>query len=173
MSRVAFIDESQRGDFYALASIALPHRHIGTARKAVRSLAPTKVARRHFTKESEPVRRRMLDVFRDLPGTSVVAVSKGHRSVTACRSELLSHLVTYLLGRGLDRIVFDHVDDAGRRRDLQTLWNTLGRRSRITYDHEVAHTTEPLLWVPDAIAWCAGRPEWRGQLDGWVTTLSG
>ena len=79
-------------------------------------------------------------------------------------------MLTAALGSlGVDRIVLDHTDASQRDRDRQVLAPLLAR-SGVTYSHEVAHTTEPMLWIPDAIAWCAGaKAEWRSQLDGWVT----
>lgn len=173
MSRIAFVDESQRTGFYALAAIAIPHSHVTEVRKALQTIAVRdgQRRRRHFVKEEDRDRKHMLDLFRGLPGASTVCVSTTHTSIPRCRHQLLSTLVTHLLDGGLDRLILDHVDDKQQRRDKQTLWQILGRNSDISFSHEIAHSTEPLLWIPDAIAWCAGRSDWRDQLDGWVTTI--
>jgi hypothetical protein len=172
MSRIAYLDESQRSGFYALAAIAIPHGQVAAARQAVRSIAvPGGRRRRHFVKEEDRDRKQMLATFRQLPGTTTVCVSTTHSSIVDCRAKLLGVLVRHLVSGGLDRLVLDHVDDGLRKRDKQVLWNVLGRHSAIAFSHEVAHTVEPMLWIPDAVAWCAGRDDWRSELDGWVTIV--
>jgi len=172
VSRIAYLDESQRAGFYAPAAIALPHGQVAVARRMVRSIAvPGGRRRRHFVKEEDRDRKQMLATFRQLPGATTVCVSTGHTSVVGCRAKLLAVLVRHLASEGLDRLVLDHVDDGLRKRDRQVLWNVLGRQSEVAFSHEVAHTDEPMLWVPDAVAWCAGRDGWRTELDGWVTIV--
>lgn len=172
MTRIAYLDESQRRGSYAIAAFAIPHGSVRLARMMVRSVAVTDGRRRrHFVKEEDRDRKQMLTTFRDLPGASVVCISANPTSVPACRAELLGVLVGHLLVGGLDRIVLDHVDDNTQRRDRRVLVKTL-RGTRISYGFEPPHSTEMMLWVPDAVAWCAGRNEWRHELRDWVTTIA-
>jgi hypothetical protein len=168
---VAYIDESQRGQRYLMAAAAIDSRTAADVRKAMGQLRPGGgQARRHFHKESAVMRRKMLDTYRELPGVSiVVADDRGGRRTIDQRRRCLTVLVAALLPLGVERLVFDHTDPTQRDRDRQILAPLLARTG-VTYSHEVAHTTEPMLWIPDAIVWCAGaKPEWRVQLDGWVT----
>ncbi len=170
MPEVAYIDESRRGARYLLAAALIEHHAVATVRQAVKALAPGGgPTRRHFVRESDVSRRKCLAAYRALPGTTIVIYEDrgpGRRPVDQ-RDACLDHLASELLGRRVDRLVLDHVDHAQRRRDRQLL----GRRldgTGVSYGHEPAHSTEPLLWLPDAAAWCAGRPDWRHQLEGWA-----
>jgi hypothetical protein len=168
---VAYVDESQRGSRYLMAAAAIDSRALAEVRKAIGQFRPAGgKARRHFVKESAATRRKMLDVYRTLPGVSVVvADDRTGRSAIDQRRRCLAVLIAALRPLGVDRIILDHTDASQRDRDRQVLARLLAR-SGVTYSHEVAHTTEPMLWIPDAIVWCAGaKAEWRTQLDGWVT----
>jgi hypothetical protein len=168
---VAYVDESQRGPRYLMAAAAIDSRTTAEARKAIGQLRPGGgQARRHFHKESAVMRRKMLDTYRALAGVSiVVADDRDGKPAIDQRRRCLTVLVAALLPLGVDRLVFDHTDPAQRDRDRQVLAPLLARTG-VTYSHEVAHTTEPMLWIPDAIVWCAGaKAEWRSHLDGWVT----
>lgn len=169
MTRIAFIDESQRQGFYALAAIAVPHANVAKARREIRRLAPRQVVRRHFVKESNQVRKEMLATFAALPAASYACLTTASLPVVEQRALLLRTLVIDLVAGGLDRLLLDHVDDAQQRRDRQVLAHAL-RGIDVAYDFGPPHTSEPMLWAPDAIAWCAGRRDWRPQLDGWVMT---
>lgn len=126
--------------------------------------------RRHFVRESERDKKQLLDLYRVLPGAaaSVYVVTGSGRPVDQ-RVDALERLVAHLLIDGLDRVILDHVHDAQQRRDRQTLARALRGRD-VSYSFETAHSTEPLLWIPDAVAWCVGRNDWRHHLDGWVQT---
>jgi len=130
-----------------------------------------------MVKESDAERRKMLDTFKDLPGANVtICVVTSAGPVPTRRARAFDALVARLLEGGLDRLVLDHVDVAQQRRDRQTLGRALQagpRHQAVTYSHEPAHSTEPMLWVPDAAAWCAGRRDrWRHDLDDWATTFT-
>ena len=127
--------------------------------------------RRHFVKEEDRDRKQMLAVFRELPGASIVCISTKHTSVIECRATLLRTLAAHLIDGGISRIVLDHVDDTQQRRDRRTLAAVL-RGTTVTYGFESPQSTEIMLWVPDAVAWCAGRAGWRSDLQGWVTRIT-
>lgn len=172
MTRIAYLDESQRPDSYAIAAIAIPHGAVPRARSLIKTVAVRDGRRRrHFVKEEDRDRQRMLAVFRELPGASSVCISTTHASVPECRAQLLDRLMAHLLAGGLDRIVLDHVDHKMQYRDKQVLIRAL-RGTGVSYSFEPPHTTETMLWVPDAVAWCAGRDGWRGELADWVTTIT-
>jgi hypothetical protein len=168
---VAYVDESQRSSHYLMAAVAIDSSTLAEVRRVVGQFRPGGgQARRHFVKESAATRRKLLDAYRALPGVSIVVADdqRGDSAVDQ-RRRCVSLLVGALLPFGVDRIVFDHTDSVQRDRDRQVLAPLLAQTG-VAYSHEVAHTTEPMLWIPDAVAWCAGaKPEWRAQLEGWVT----
>lgn len=172
MSRIAYLDESQRGDFYAIAAIAVPHGAVGEARRMLRAVSPKgRVVRRHFVKESERERKRLLGVFRELPGATYVCMTTSSDAVVERRALLLDRVVQQLLVGGLDRLVLDYIDEEQQRRDRKVLWSTLRSARTVEFSYEVPHSGEPMLWVPDALAWCAGHPDWRSSLVDWVNVL--
>jgi hypothetical protein len=167
---IAYIDESQRNGRYLLGAMVVDHRSVAAVRRALTAAnPPSGVGRRHFTKEKDSERKQLVAFYRELPGTtvSVYVIDASAGPPVAQRARALHLLVPQLLELGVDRIVFDHVDHADALRDRQILVK-LTRGYDVDYGHEPPHTSEPMLWVPDAAAWCAGRPGWKAELEGWV-----
>jgi hypothetical protein len=174
MTRIAYLDESFEKGRYIVAAFAVDHRSVVDVRQQLRSHAPKGASRRHFVNESQSERRKMLDTFRALPGTEVLVwVETRTGSTLRRRHRALEAAVGLLLPGGLDRIVLDHVHAHQQAQDRQTLGRALNATAlgrRVAYSHEPAHSTEPMLWVPDAAAWCARRTDrWRTELDGWAS----
>lgn len=114
------------------------------------------------------MRRKVLGVFRELVGVELLVYeTTGACRTIEARARCLDLMMAELLGGGISRVVLDHVEHTQRRRDRQLLARRLDGTA-ISYGHEPAHSREPMLWIPDAIAWCAGRQEWRRALAGWV-----
>jgi hypothetical protein len=162
--------ESQRGRRYLVAAMAAPVASVAAVRRELGHVAPRgRASRRHFVKESDVERRKLLAVYRALPGIDVLVYEhRGGARALDQRERCLDLVATELLGRGACRLVLDHVDDAQRRRDRRVLARRLDGTG-VSYGHEPAHSREPMLWVPDAAAWCAGRSDWRSHIDGWAT----
>jgi len=168
MTRNAYVDESQRDTGYVMAAVSVDHGSVADVRRELALLAPKGAMRRHFVRESDQAKRRMLAAFGELPGVEVVAIRTGAiGTVIEQRSRTLRSLVALVQAGGLDRIVLDHVEPLQRSRDRRDISQVL-RGSRTLYGHEPSHSTEPLLWIPDAIAWCIGRRDWRARIDPWV-----
>lgn len=170
MTRIAYIDESQRNGFYAMAAVTIAPSDVPDVRRQVRTLAPIGVRRRHFVKESDTTRRQMLDVFKTSPALNFVWITTAAAAVVDQRRLVLQALLETLAGIEVDRIVFDHVDHHQQLLDRRVLAHTL-RGTDISYSFEVPHASEPMLWIPDAVAWCAGRPHWKVDLEPWVQTI--
>lgn len=171
MTRIAYLDESQRSRVYAVTTVAIEHSAVSTVRAQVRSLRPKQVARRHFVKESDESKLRMLDLFRDLQGVDITTVSCGAAAKPlAQRAACLDVLARRLREGGCDRLILDHVEPVQQGRDRSVLAPVFGG-SGISYSYEVAHSTEPMLWIPDAVAWCVGKPAWRRHIEDWTTII--
>jgi len=102
----------------------------------------------------------MIALFAELPSSSYVCVTKSAKRPIERRAIVLDALVAQLVEGGLDRLVLGHIDPDQQRLDRQVLARVL-RGTGVAYSHEVANTSEPMLWVPDAIACCAGHPSRR------------
>jgi hypothetical protein len=173
MPHLAYLDESFDKSRYVVAALGVEHGAVAVVRRQLRSCAPRGATRRHFYTESPNVKQKMLDTFRSLPGTEVLVWTETRTGSTVRRrARAIEGLVALLLARGLDRVVFDHVHASQQREDRQTLARALrasplGRA--VTYSHEPAQSCEPMLWIPDAAAWCAHRTDrWHRELDGWA-----
>lgn len=67
-------------------------------------------------------------------------------------------LVPQLVGIGVVELTIEQVDKGDKARDLRDIRNALlamGRASDLTHAHKDP-TGEPMLWLADAIVWCAG-----------------
>lgn len=82
------------------------------------------------------------------------------------REECLSAVVADAALHGVTRIVLER-DDSIEKFDRKILYREFevnSARSTITYAHTTA-SAEPLLWVPDAIAWSYARGgEWSARI---------
>jgi hypothetical protein len=172
VTRIAYLDESLRPGGFVLAAVAVEHGRVESIRREIRAAAPLGGGRRrHFSKESDGERKRLLDAYRVLPGSAVSAVAvKGCGRPVDHRASALELLVSHLIEDGLSRLILDHVDEKQRRRDRQVLSAAL-RGHVISYSHEPAHSREPMLWVPDAVAWCLGRAAWRLHVTTWARVI--
>jgi hypothetical protein len=65
------------------------------------------------------------------------------------------------------KLTIEQIDEGGKARDLRDIRSALlalDREPRLTYKHE-DQFGKPLLWVADAIAWCAGAGgTWRARI---------
>lgn len=76
-------------------------------------------------------------------------------------------LVPQLVAFGVVKLTIEQIDEGGKARDLRNIRDALlamDRVSDLTYQHE-DQAGKPMLWVADAIAWCAGAGgTWRARI---------
>lgn len=86
---------------------------------------------------------------------------------TDARSECWRMLVSQLVGLGVVELTIEQIDKGGKARDLRDIRNALlamGRESDLVYAHKDP-VGEPMLWMADATAWCAGAGgTWRARI---------
>ena len=100
----------------------------------------------------------MLTAICELPVEALVYVSDAKSQVQARRA-CLEAVVADLVGEGAARLVLE-LSDGDLAADRRTLFASVrkygedlpGTGASLRYDHLRA-TAEPLLWVPDAVAW--------------------
>lgn len=164
MSRHAFIDESTRGQSYLICAATVATGDLATTRAALRGLRAKGQRRIHFATESDPRRRSILAGISRLEVTSVVYVAK-HRDQVAARSAIIRSAAGDLHGDGVTRLVLESREGQDQR-DRSDIYSALGPRPnpRFEYTHDIG-ANEPLLWVPDAVAWAYGRGrDWRRRV---------
>jgi hypothetical protein len=160
-----FVDESKRQS-YVMVAVGLGSAQVGSARAVVRGLRAAGTRRVHFQSENDMARRRFLDrvaLMHLEHGMWVrVYVTSGRKELENRRA-ILTRMVDDLVEARADRLVLER-DDSTVVHDEQAIKRARADTRAIgslRYDH-LRSSEEPMLWVPDAIAWawCRDRA-WR------------
>ncbi|MES2169456.1 MAG: hypothetical protein V4479_01855, partial [Actinomycetota bacterium] len=104
----------------------------------------------------------------------MVAVQVSGRSIRSARDAAFAELTTQLSELDVGRLIIESCDQD--RRDVQVIGDrlaALGLLGSIDIHHMNPHD-EPLLWIPDAIAWAYGKgsKEWRSLVAPMITTFT-
>lgn len=168
-----FVDEVKQATHNLLvAAAALPPRRLAHARKVVCALVLPGQRRLHLVKEKPGRRKLVLDAIAEL----APAVTVYEAPTTAKRRQrevCLRALVDDLVEAGATRLVLER-DDVVLDVDKRVLYRRIHELGHpdLRYDHLRAHE-EPLLAIPDAIAWCWNRGGWwRQHVADFVTMRS-
>ncbi|MBV9143340.1 MAG: hypothetical protein JO115_20890 [Pseudonocardiales bacterium] len=81
-------------------------------------------------------------------------------------SKCWTKLVPQLVELGVTELTIERVQggETRDRRDIRAALKAIGQGQELTYQH-VDATGEPMLWVADAVAWCAGAgSHWRMRI---------
>lgn len=163
MSSYAFIDESTRRGTYMICVATCGQADLTGARRALRGLLLPGQRRLHFATESDRRRRLILSRLGGLSSASVVYVAR-HRDQPAAREAILGRVATDLHGNGVTGLTIESRRGQDHH-DRAVIYRALGPEPPLSYRHAIA-AEEPLLWIPDAIAWAFGRGgDWKRQLD--------
>lgn len=167
MAQHAFIDESKVGGLTLYAAI-LPAESVTSARLAMNAARPKGASRLHFCKESDRVRKAALPVICELPMT-VYEFDFREVPERVARGEALRAVVDELPGLDVTRVVLEQ-DDSVVAFDRRMLSEALKRVADPFEFQHMRATQEPLLWIPDAVAWCHRhkRQEWRARVRPFV-----
>lgn len=173
MTRHAFIDESTRGHRYLICAVTLSSADVGAARASLRSLLPRGQRRIHFATESDQRRRSLLKDMATIDTIATVYFAD-HRDQVHARGAILTTAITRMHQARVSRLVLESRDNQDHR-DRAVIYETLGPDPAppLEYTHATA-AAEPLLWIPDAVAWAWGRGgAWRRQVEalGLVETV--
>jgi hypothetical protein len=165
-----FVDETKEKGYLVTAAALLPG-NLERARRAARSLIMPRQRRVHFTSESDARRKQILDVIEELRPQATLYDSSGYpkrRQREACLLAVIEDLAVMQA-----RMLVLETDDSIVELDRKLLY----RRVRelgcegLEYRHQRAHE-EPLLMIPDAIAWCWSRGgPWRDRVRAMVVEV--
>lgn len=160
-ARHAYVDESKRGPYLMCAFVTDPG-HRSQVIAALDQIRMRGAPRIHMKNESDATRRAVLSALCDLQVQSTMFVSRIKPMVTARAAILEEGIWPQIKRERITRLVLE--PEAGQdERDRRQLFQ-LARRDGLT-DFSYAHLppiTEPMLWVPDAIAWAYGAGgSWR------------
>jgi hypothetical protein len=153
---VLFVDESKQPR-YLLAATRVGEQHVPRLRKVLRSELKPGQRSIHFKKEHPRRRRELLSLY-ERQGLNTILIESNARYDLEARFECLEKLVKYALEAGVSRLVFER-DDSVFKFDEASLYSLIRRQARakhLGFEHFYRHE-EPLLWIPDSIAWCANQ----------------
>jgi hypothetical protein len=164
----AFVDESSRGGYLLCAVVLLPSE-LAPARRILRTLCKPGQRRVHMKHESDGRRREILSVVSQLEvETRIYRARLDGRSERRTRDECFRVMVPELIEQlSVARMVVESCDQD--RQDNQVIREMVMKtqaEERFSYLHS-APANEPLLWLPDIVAWAIGRGgDWKRRCGG-------
>ena len=171
----AFIDESGRDGSYIVCVSVVDPAQLVPIRKQLSALLLPGQRELHFKKEKSPRRRLLADRIAALPATSwLYTTSCTPKTAEQDRQRCLAEAVRDLVEAGAYRVIIDSRQEQDKH-DQVTIYRTLGGSPSaplVVYEHHES-TAAPLLWIPDAVAWCYGAGgDWRRRISPAVTRIT-
>lgn len=164
MTKWVFVDESKRSG-YVLAATVVPDLDAG--RKVVRGLITPGRRRLHMNHEHDRHRRVIVSALATMSITATVYdAARRYPTDRAARAACFAALVKDLASAGNTCLVIEQDDSLVRsdRQELYRLTRAAGITDVLEYRHQRAYE-EPLLALPDVVAWCWVRSsEWRRRI---------
>jgi hypothetical protein len=164
-----FVDESKvRGLLVAAAVCAADE--VNSYRRAMAGLSMPRERRIHFTKESPARRRKILSVISgfDLSARLYQVAKNDAAGREACLTAIVRDMAD-----SAERLVVER-DESTRDFDRRVLYaaaHRFGCADRLQYELLAPHA-DPLLWIPDAVAWSWTKGgEWRDQVEKYSTLV--
>lgn len=162
----AYIDESIRGRDYLLCAVLVPESQVAHLRRSLRGQLRGSQSRLHMAKESAETKKRLLAYAANLEAiTAIITIESSRLSDRAARDACLKSLTALLLSNGLRRMVLESCDQD--QQDRQVIGDSLAAAGELESVTVVHHrgSDEPLLWLPDIIAWAHGAASmWRARI---------
>lgn len=167
----AFVDESVRSA-YLLAVAVLKPVELAAVRTLLRALRQGAQPRIHFQSEGDVRRRKIIAELEAAGLQTRIYVGRGRNE--AVRQACLQRMVEDLLATGTQRLVLEtrgRQEDAADRDTIRRALVARTSAAKLEYSHLRAHV-EPLLWIPDAVAWCHGAGgDWRRRVSTLVDAV--
>jgi hypothetical protein len=162
-----YVDETKARD-YLLVAVAMEGKDLKEARSVIRSLTMPGQARLHMHREKDSRRRKILAAICRLPiEATVFRADRSWRKEAERRKACLEVLVANAIQDARTSICIEHDDSMIQvdRRVLIAVTKAHRADDSLRYRHDRA-ASEPLLALPDAIAWAWARGgEWRPRCE--------
>lgn len=166
MTQNVYVDESKAGDFI-ICAVQLSASDAGACRRVLKGLVHSGSRRVHMKSEGPERRAKVIRSILTLPISARLYVARpcGDRKKTL-RKEVLTRLVEDLRHEDVSMICLE-TDASVESLDRQWLYAAVRRvdeDASLRYEHRSPHD-EPLLWLPDVIAWSYARGgKWRSSV---------
>ena len=166
-ARYTYVDETiQRG--FVLVAVQVRQDQRIALRRVVQQLRKPGQRRIHMKNERDARRREIASALARCEIDAVVYdAARRHKTELEARRHCLNALVDDCVTGSTVRIVLDRDETLAPsdRRWLYAAIRERGLAAAVTYGHDSA-TSEPLLVLPDAIAWCwAKSGDWRRRIE--------
>ncbi|ODU06422.1 MAG: hypothetical protein ABS81_04765 [Pseudonocardia sp. SCN 72-86] len=173
MNSHVFVDETKHRDYLLVASVVVS-AELDVVRKGLRELVLPGQRRLHMKNESD---QRKQAIAATIARSGVIATvydaGRRHRTERERRAACLEALINDCTARGDAVLVLEQDDTllSWDKQQLITLTRDAGCRDTLRYEHRRA-AAEPLLALPDAIAWSwAKGGDWRRRIEPVVTNV--
>jgi hypothetical protein len=167
-----YVDET-KAKGYVVAAAAVVPGDADALRKTLRGLLPRAQRRLHMVQESAQLRRKLLNTLAGENVTVALYVAgPQHGTHIRGRRACLGQLVADAVAGGCISLTFesDKTQDRRDQQDLIEITRRLGCED-LRYVHASPYT-EPLLWIPDGVAWAYARGgEWRQLAAPLITSV--
>lgn len=169
----AFVDESLRPGRYLLGCVVVEATAAGPMRRNVRKLLLPNERRLHIRKSDRPQRLRILGTIAEWEFDARVYECRHRESIGAeeARQLAVERLVHDVQAAGVDTTMFIERREGADDRDRATIIRARQRQPPLDF-HHLRPPDDPLLWLPDCVAWAVGAGgEWSRALGGTVTVI--
>jgi hypothetical protein len=164
-----FVDETKARS-YLMVAVACVQAELQISRKELRELVLPGQRGLHMNDERDSRRRAIADTITAMSDRGIQAfiydAGMRYRTERDRRAKCLEALVADAVHYDQARITID-LDESLHNFDRQHMIEYVraaGAKDRVTYEH-LSRSTELLLAIPDAIAWCWARGgEWRRRV---------
>jgi hypothetical protein len=172
MAPHAFVDESKAGGYWLVAAI-VESRDLDQLRRVTRGFRLPRQRRVHFSNESDRRRKKILNELISAGSSVVVYDASRCANGDSPRDLALERLVDDLAKMGARRLVLERDDSvfAADRKIIRDRAEVAGCLDSLAYEHLRAHE-EPLLAIPDAVAWCCQKGgDWRSRASPVISEM--
>jgi len=162
-----FVDETKARDYLLVAGVVM-RADLAAVRRIMRGLVLPGQRRLHMAKERDQRRRKIVEAIVASGVTArIYDGGRGRRSELAAREACLRAVVADAADSSARMLVLERDDSLlwWDQQQLIDITREVGCRHTLRYEHRRARE-EPLLAIPDAIAWCwAKGGDWRRRVE--------
>lgn len=171
-ARHIYVDETKHRDYLMVAAVVLGE-DLTSARAVVQDLLKPGQRHLHMKDEADGRKETIAKALTaaDLRAT-VYDAGRRHRTQVLARAACLSALIDDLATSDIETLIVLDQDESLVQSDRRLLYRAVraaGREATMRYEHRRA-STEQLLGIPDAFAWCwAKGGHWRSHIRPAIT----
>ena len=166
-----YIDESERSN-YLLVGVNVPHSQIHPIRQVMRDLRTADSLHIHMYRESRGRQKHIAQTITSLRINAwIISVSSQTARDPIARNLALQNIGQLESMRESRLITLDYIN---RHRADNSILREIAQNSDFQFPHyrHMNSRHEPLLWLPDIIAWCYGRGgTWRDAVEPLVAEV--